>query len=190
MALDYFAQADDGSVWYLGEDVSNYQNGVVADHSGTWLAGRDGPGGMIMPATPRVGDVFRSENIPGLVFEEDAITAAGLSVPGPQGPVPGAIHVQEHAKEGDVEDKDFAPDYGEFTIHAPDESLSVAVANATDSTSNPLPAELAAIADSAGAAFDAVRSGSWTAAAAAAAALPVRGRLCKRVGCRRCSTSS
>ena len=45
VALDYFAQADDGSVWYLGEDVSNCQNGVVADHSGTWLAGRDGPGG-------------------------------------------------------------------------------------------------------------------------------------------------
>ena len=77
-ALDYFAQADDGSVWYLGEDVSNYDNGVVVDHKGTWLAGRDGPGGMIMPAHPAVGDVFHSENIPGLVFEEDTVTATGL----------------------------------------------------------------------------------------------------------------
>ncbi|CAN5454278.1 hypothetical protein BH18ACT1_BH18ACT1_02430 [soil metagenome] len=59
LATDYYAQADDGSVWYLGEDVTNYDNGRVADHAGTWLAGRDGPAGMIMPANPQAGDVYR-----------------------------------------------------------------------------------------------------------------------------------
>jgi hypothetical protein len=43
VALDWYAQADDGSVWYFGEDVVNYENGVVADTNGTWRAGRDGP---------------------------------------------------------------------------------------------------------------------------------------------------
>ena len=38
VAVDYFAQADDGSVWYFGEDVANYENGTVADHDGAWLA--------------------------------------------------------------------------------------------------------------------------------------------------------
>jgi hypothetical protein len=31
VALDWYAQADDGSVWYFGEDVFNYEDGVVAD---------------------------------------------------------------------------------------------------------------------------------------------------------------
>jgi hypothetical protein len=42
VALDHYAQADDGSVWYLGEDVFNYEHGLVADTGGTWLAGRRG----------------------------------------------------------------------------------------------------------------------------------------------------
>jgi hypothetical protein len=64
VALDWYAQADDGSVWYFGEDVFNYEDGVVADTDGTWLAGRDGPPGMIMPASPGRGQVYRPENIP------------------------------------------------------------------------------------------------------------------------------
>ena len=66
VALDLYAQADDGSVWYLGEEVFNYaDDGHIADMEGAWLAGRDGPAGMITAADPRVGDVYRSENIPG-----------------------------------------------------------------------------------------------------------------------------
>ena len=71
VALDWYAQADDGSVWYFGEDVFNYEDGVVADTHGTWLAGRDGPPGMIMPADPGAGQVYRPANIPGLVFGRD-----------------------------------------------------------------------------------------------------------------------
>lgn len=51
VALDFYAQADDGSVWF-GEDVFNYDGGAVADLSGTWLAGKAGPAAMIMPADP------------------------------------------------------------------------------------------------------------------------------------------
>ncbi|MCI0609707.1 MAG: hypothetical protein L0Z71_11675, partial [Anaerolineae bacterium] len=69
-ALDFLAQADTGAVWYFGEDVYNYENGVVVDRDGTWLAGKDGPPAMIMPANPQVGNIYRVENIPGNVFEE------------------------------------------------------------------------------------------------------------------------
>lgn len=82
IALDYFAQADDGSVWYFGEAVSNYKDGVIADHEGTWIAGKDGPPGMIMPADPRPGGIYRPENIPGLVFEEDTVKSVGATVDG------------------------------------------------------------------------------------------------------------
>ena len=32
IAYDYWAQADDGGVFYLGEDVSNYEDGKIPDH--------------------------------------------------------------------------------------------------------------------------------------------------------------
>jgi hypothetical protein len=35
---------------------------AVVDTSGTWLAGKEGPAAMIMPAGPRIGDVNRPEN--------------------------------------------------------------------------------------------------------------------------------
>src|SRR4030095_13362632 len=54
VALDWYAQSDDGSVWYLGEDVFNYALGKLNNTEGTWIAGRDGPGAMIMPADPQV----------------------------------------------------------------------------------------------------------------------------------------
>ena len=64
VAYDYYAQADDGSVWYFGEDVFNFADGVIVDTHGTWIAGTDGPAAMIMPADPQVDDVYRPENIP------------------------------------------------------------------------------------------------------------------------------
>ncbi len=136
-ALDYFAQADDGSVWYLGEDVSNYDNGVVVNHNGTWLAGRDGPGGMIMPARPAVGDVFHSENIPGLVFEEDTVTATGLTVGTPSGPVSGAIRIREVLMDGTREDKVYAPGYGQLTAVDLDASGSETLALAVPPDARP-----------------------------------------------------
>jgi len=144
VATDFFAQADDGSVWYLGEDVSNYEEGQVVDHEGTWLAGRDGPGGMMMPADPRVGDVYLPENIPGLVFEEVTVKQTGLTVDGPTGPVPGAIQVQERLLDGTLEDKVFAPGYGEFSANVPSagELVTVAVAVPVDSAATPKPAAL------------------------------------------------
>ncbi|MGI0015182.1 MAG: hypothetical protein ACREBU_17345, partial [Nitrososphaera sp.] len=82
-AIDWYAQADDGAVWYFGEDVFNYEGGVVVDTDGTWLANRDGPIAMIMPASPKVGDVYRVENIPDLVFEEITVKATAQTVDGP-----------------------------------------------------------------------------------------------------------
>jgi hypothetical protein len=70
---------------------------------------------MIMPADPKVGDVYRTENIPGVAFEEVTVKTVGKTVEGPTGPVPGAMVGQElHLDERALEDKTFAPGYGEF----------------------------------------------------------------------------
>ncbi len=151
VAVDFFAQADDGSVWYFGEDVTTYQDGVVADHDGSWLAGKDGPPGMIMPADPQVGDVYRPENIPGLVFEEVVVKSIGETVDGPQGPVSGCLLVEEHPMDGAIEDKTFAPGYGEFhaLVESENEEVTVSVGVPTDALGGGGPAELGAISSDA-----------------------------------------
>jgi len=147
VAEDFYAQDDDGNVWYLGENVDNYRAGVIADHEGEWLAGRDGTAGMIMPADPQVGDVYRPENIPGLVFEEVTVKAVGQTVDGPRGPVEGAVLIQEELMDGTLEDKIFAPGYGEFQaeVVTEDELYGAAVAVPTDALPGPLPEELATL---------------------------------------------
>ena len=86
-AIDLYAQADDGSVWYLGEDVYDYDTaGRIFTTEGTWHAGTEGPAAMIMPSNPQVGDAHRPENIPGNVFEEVSRDAGGPDLRRPVGP--------------------------------------------------------------------------------------------------------
>ncbi|MFI1654384.1 hypothetical protein ACH4ZU_05480 [Streptomyces sp. NPDC020472] len=146
VATDWFAQADDGSVWYLGEDVFNYENGVVENTGGTWRAGKSGPAAMIMPRDPKAGDVYRPENSPGTVFEEVTVKAVGQTVPGPYGPVKGAIRTTEINQDGTRENKVIAPGYGELTIDEPGPDLeAITLAVPTDVAPGPSPAELAAL---------------------------------------------
>lgn len=168
VALDYFAQANDGSVWYFGEHVDNYVDGVIDNHDGTWIAGTDGPPGMIMPADPRVGDVYRPENIPGLVFEEVTVRAIDQGVDGPRGPVAGAVVVEELLMDGTLEDKTFAPGYGEFLaqVVSEDEFVTVALAVPTDAAPGPVPGELAALSAGAAEIFEAAGTGWWDDASA------------------------
>jgi hypothetical protein len=142
VALDFYAQADDGSVWYLGEDVFNYRRGVVNDTGGTWLAGKEGPAALIMPADPTVGQVYRPENIPGLVFEEVTVKRTGVTVQGPRGPVTGAMVAGELHDDGSREEKLFAPGYGEFRSSGGGDLEALALAVPTDARSGPMPAEL------------------------------------------------
>ena len=169
VALDFYAQADDGSVWYFGEDVYNYQDGAVADLSGTWLAGKEGPAAMIMPADPKVGQVNRPENIPGLVFEEVAVKETGKTVAGPRGRVRGAIVGQELHDDGSFSDKVFAPGYGEFfTAHEGDvEALALAVP--TDTRKAPVPVEIRTLLRGAYGVGAAAAAKRWKAASATVA---------------------
>ena len=167
VALDYYAQADDGSVWYFGEDVYNYsEDGTIADTDGTWLAGKEGPPAMIMPADPQIGDVHRPENIPGLVFEEVTVKTVDATVDGPTGPVEGAIVGEELHQDGSHSGKTFAPGYGEFFSAHEGDVEAMALAVPTDALGGAVPAELDALSTDADEVFDAIQSNDWRAAAA------------------------
>ncbi|MFN0181902.1 MAG: hypothetical protein ACKVZ0_24130 [Gemmatimonadales bacterium] len=169
VALDWYAQADDGSVWYFGEDVFNYEDGKVADTHGTWISCKDGPPAMIMPARPKVGDVFRVENIFPVVFEEVEVIGIGQTVPGPLGPVSGAITVQQLHLDGSYAPKTFAPGYGEFSTGSGIDIEALAVAEPTDRAAGRMPGDLEAVLDGTEEAFEAVSKGNWARASRQAA---------------------
>jgi len=67
---DWFAQAHDGSIWYCGEQVKDYeffpgdqpQRAELVSIDGSFKAGRDGDKpGMLLPAVPHVGMAYRIE---------------------------------------------------------------------------------------------------------------------------------
>jgi len=78
IALDYYAQADDGTVYYMGEDVDNYENGKVANHDGAFRYGEDTDAlGVAMPANPMPGDEFSFEDVPGVGSERNTVATVG-----------------------------------------------------------------------------------------------------------------
>jgi hypothetical protein len=164
VARDRYAQADDGSVWYLGEDVIDYAHGHAITTEGTWLAGRDGPAAMIMPAHPRVGDVFRTENVPGIVFEQVTVKAVDRTVAGPHGPVSGAIVGEELHLDRTTERKTFAPGYGEFLTGAGHDIEALALAVPADALNAPAPAALQRLGTGASGMLASVEAGDWRAA--------------------------
>jgi hypothetical protein len=149
-ALDLYAQADDGSVWYLGESVFDYKvDGLVLTTEGTWQAGLDGPFAMIMPSDPQVGDVNRAENLPGNSFEEVHVTKIDQTFNGPSGPVSGGMVALEIHQDAAPSDKLFAPGYGEFRSTDGPDVEAMALASPTDSLPGGVPGELMTISNGA-----------------------------------------
>ena len=167
VAYDLYAQADDGSVWYFGEDVADFEDGAIVTKEGTWIAGKDGPAAMIMPADPKVGDAYRTENTPGIAFEEVTVKAVGKTLSGPLGPVEGGLLAEELHMDGKTEGKTFAPGYGEFYTADGSDVEALALAVPTDALPGPLPDELGNLYSGALDTFDAAKSSEWKAASAA-----------------------
>jgi hypothetical protein len=159
LTYDQYAQADDGSVWYFGEDVFNFSGGSISDTHGTWHAGVEGPAGMIMPANPQVGQVYRPENVPGLVFEEVTVRETGRTLDGPFGSIEGGVIMHELHLGGSTEDKTFAPGYGEFFTDDGGDIEALAMAIPVDLLDGDMPEAVRTLADAAIAAFDAARDG-------------------------------
>lgn len=98
VSRNFFAQASDGTVCYFGEDLDECPDGLeqVGDeflcngeepsHEGAWRAGENGNvPGIITPANPRVGDVFRQEGAPGIAEDQAEVLALGEPIEVPAG---------------------------------------------------------------------------------------------------------
>jgi hypothetical protein len=113
VTLDYFAQADDGTVYYLGEDVDEYKDSRVVGHGGAWLWGKDTRHpGVLMPAHPQVGDKFQAENVPHITREKDEVVSVSETVTVPAGSYQNCVKIKENASDGSTEYKFYAPGVG------------------------------------------------------------------------------
>jgi hypothetical protein len=64
--FDWYAQDADGTIWYLGEDTAEFENGEITSTAGSFEAGVDGAlPGIIMPADPQDGLQYRQEYYKG-----------------------------------------------------------------------------------------------------------------------------
>ena len=95
--FDYFAQRSNGSVWYFGERVQNFENGKV-NHEGQWIAGKGkNKPGLYMPAKPKVGQVFQQERAPGVAEDRSTIVASGITRQTGAGTFKNCFHVKDYS---------------------------------------------------------------------------------------------
>jgi hypothetical protein len=112
--FDYYAQRSDGTVFYMGEDVTDYENGKVVGQEGEWRAGEgNAKAGVFMPAKPRVGLRFEQERAPGVAEDRSRIVEVGVRVKTRAGSFRDCIRTRDFAPLGkQVEFKYYCPSVG------------------------------------------------------------------------------
>jgi hypothetical protein len=83
--VDWYAADNVGNVWYFGEKTAEYQNGEIGSTEGSWEAGIDGAlPGIIMLASPQVGDTYRQEYYAGQAEDVAKVYAIDQSITVPK----------------------------------------------------------------------------------------------------------
>jgi hypothetical protein len=114
--FDWYAQDEDGNVWYLGEDTKEYEDGVVVSTEGSWLAGKNGARpGIIMLAHPRPGDFYKQEVAPGVAEDQARVIHLDRTVTVPYGTFRHCLQTFETTPLDATarEDKYYAPGLGQ-----------------------------------------------------------------------------
>ncbi len=115
VALDWYAQKNDGAVWYFGEDTKEYKNGQVISTKGSWEAGVNGAKpGIVMRAHPKVGQTYHQEYAKGVAEDMATVVSLTESVTVPYGSFTNCLKTKEFSplEPGVVEYKWYAPGVG------------------------------------------------------------------------------
>ena len=111
---DWYAQDVDGTVWYFGEDSTEYEDGE-ASTEGSWEAGVDGAQpGIIMHAAPQVGSVYRQEYFACEAEDMGEVLSLNEAVTVPYGSFTDCVKTRDYTPlEPDVnEEKYYCPGVG------------------------------------------------------------------------------
>jgi hypothetical protein len=113
--FDWYAQDAGGTVWYLGEDTAEFENGEISSRKGSFEAGVDNAqAGVVMPAEPAVGDVYRQEYAAGVAEDNGEVLALDGTATVPAGSYDGLVQTADtNALEpAALEHKFYARDVG------------------------------------------------------------------------------
>ena len=115
---DWYAQDNEGNVWYFGEDTAELIDGKIVNHDGAWEAGVDGAiPGILAPAEPLVGESYQTEYYEGVAEDRIDILALDERVNVPYGDMTGCLKTKDYTplEPGVLEYKYHCPELG-FTV--------------------------------------------------------------------------
>ena len=136
---NYFAQGDDGAVYYFGEVVDIYdETGAIVAHDGSWLVGGptlpSDPAGaavatvpaVFMPVDPEDGDTWKPEDLFPFVDETAEVVQDDVGMNVPAGHFDECIKVRETSQlSTSFESKWYAPGVGVIKVTAGGEHLKL-----------------------------------------------------------------
>src|SRR5215212_5964763 len=87
ISRNFFATCEEtNNVFYFGEEVDIYENGMIVDHEGAWLAGEGtNRAGIIMPGTILLGARYYQEIASSVAVDRAEIIDTGQVVQTPSG---------------------------------------------------------------------------------------------------------
>ena len=111
--FDWYAQDDEGNVWYLGEDTAEFEDGEIVSTEGSFEAGVDGAlPGIALPARPAPGVRYRQEYYEGQAEDAGEVLSTAELVEVPYGMFRDALLTRDtNALE---------PDVAEFKLYVKD----------------------------------------------------------------------
>lgn len=106
---DWFAQDDDGNVWYLGEDTTAWdEENDCLSTGGAWEAGEDGAqAGVVILGSPAVGKSYQQEYYEGEAEDRAKVLRLNARVSIEFGEFDGCMKTKEYTplEPGEVEHK-------------------------------------------------------------------------------------
>lgn len=113
--FDWYAQDQEGNIWYFGEDSREIEDGEVVSQQGSWEAGVDGAQpGIIMFANPLPGVWYRQEFSEGVAEDVAQVLSLNEQVDVPYDSFENCLQTAEWnpLEPGIVEHKFYAPEIG------------------------------------------------------------------------------
>jgi hypothetical protein len=97
VSRNFYARCKEtNDVFYFGEEVDIYEDGVVVSHDGAWQAGQAGARpGLIMPGRFLLGSRYFQERAPGVAEDRAEHVAMGLTVKTPAGTFRNCVEIVE-----------------------------------------------------------------------------------------------
>jgi len=115
-SLKWYAQDNEGNVWYFGENSTEYDDGESVTADDSWEAGvNDSKPGIIMPGDPQIGDIYYQAFAPleGVV-EIAEVLSLNENVTVPYGSFEDVLKTKETdlLEPGEEENRYYAPNVG------------------------------------------------------------------------------